>query len=152
VRVWRICAEHHVLNGLHGTGGLYVSGRWHHRGQPVVYTSATPALAALEVLAHLDPALAPANLRLVEIAIPDQIQIETCNPSLLTEAWNVFPAPQTLQDFGSSWLSARRTAVMRVPSALLAVENNYLINPLHLDAASITMIRDIPFSFDLRLL
>jgi RES domain-containing protein len=152
VQVWRICAEPHVGNALQGSGGLYVSGRWHHRGRPVVYASATPSLAALEVLVHLDPALAPSNLRLIEITIPDQIQVEICNPASLTQRWNAFPAPQALQDFGSIWLATRRSAVMRVPSAVLAVESNYLINPLHPDAASIKSVRDLPFSFDLRLL
>lgn len=83
MRVWRISRQPHAAASLTGSGGLYVSGRWHHRGRPVVYTSATPSLAALEVLVHVDPALAPADLRLIEIDVPDGIDIETCDPALL---------------------------------------------------------------------
>jgi len=152
VNVWRICLQAHVATGLLGTGGLHVSGRWHHRGNPIVYTSATPSLAALEVLAHVDPATAPPNLRLVEILIPDGLSLETCDPSTLAPDWMAFPAPQVLQDFGSTWLASHRSAVLRVPSALLPIERNFILNPLHSDANQFQVVRDIPFSFDVRLL
>ncbi|WP_155836914.1 RES family NAD+ phosphorylase, partial [Paraburkholderia mimosarum] len=32
---------------LRGIGGLRASGRWHYRGQPVVYLAENPALALL---------------------------------------------------------------------------------------------------------
>ena len=128
MRVWRISRQAHAASSLTGSGGLYVSGRWHHRGQPIVYTSATPSLAALEVLVHVDPALAPMDLRLVEIDVPDGIGIETCDPAQLAADWQMFPAPAVLQDFGSEWLSGLRTPSPRVLSAVLAIEaGNYLI-------------------------
>jgi len=152
VRVWRICAQADVASGLTGTGGLYVSGRWHHKGRPVVYTSATPSLAALQVLVHVDPSLAPGDLRLVEIDIPDKVPVEACDPLKLTADWQVYPGPLALQDFGSSWLSSLRTAILSVPSAVMAMERNYILNPLHPDAQQMRAVRDLPFSFDARLL
>lgn len=152
MRVWRICAEAYVASGLTGTGGLYVSGRWHHKGRPVVYTSATPSLAALEVLVHVDPSLAPSDLRLLEVDIPDKVPVETCDPMKLTADWQVHPAPLALQDFGSSWLSSLRTAVLSVPSAVMAMERNYILNPLHPDADQMRAVRALPFSFDPRLI
>ena len=83
-RVWRICREAHAPESLDGTGGLHVSGRWHHRGRRIVYTSATPSLAALQVLVHTDAALAPADLWLMEIELPEGISIETVDPARLT--------------------------------------------------------------------
>jgi RES domain-containing protein len=152
MRVWRICRQPHAVTSLTGRGGLYVSGRWHHRGQPIVYTSATPSLAALEVLVHVDLTLAPADLRLIELDVPDGIDIETCDPALLAPDWQVFPAPVVLQDFGSQWLMDVRTPVLSVPSAVLAIERNYLINPAHPDASRIRIVQDQAFSFDPRLI
>jgi RES domain-containing protein len=151
MRVWRISRQPHAAS-LTGTGGLYVSGRWHHRGRPIVYTSATPSLAALEVLVHVDPGLAPADLRLIEIAVPDGVAIETCDPTRLEANWQTFPPPVTLQDFGSQWLADLRTPVLSVPSAVLAVERNYIINPAHPEARRIRLAQEQAFSFDPRLL
>ncbi len=150
MNVWRICAQPHVSTSLSGIGGLYTSGRWHHRGRPVLYTSATPSLAALEVLAHLDPALAPSDLRLLEIVVPDALSVETFEPASLVPDWMSFPAPQALQDFGTFWLTSRRTPVLSVPSALLPIERNFILNPLHRHSAQFQLLRDIPFSFDMR--
>lgn len=35
-----------------GAGGLYVSGRWHHKGRKVIYCSQSIALCTLEWLSH----------------------------------------------------------------------------------------------------
>jgi RES domain-containing protein len=152
MRVWRISCQPHAASSLTGNGGLHVSGRWHHRGQPIVYTSATPSLAALEVLVHVDPALAPSDLRLIAIEVPEGIGIETCDSARLAADWQAFPAPAALQDFGSRWLSGVRTPILCVPSAVLAVERNYLINPAHPDARRIRMVHQQAFSFDPRLI
>jgi RES domain-containing protein len=116
-----------------------------------VYTSATPSLAALEVLVHVDPSLAPDDGRLLEIEVPDQLEVETGDPVSLTPDWQAYPAPVELQDFGTQWLSSVRTAVLSVPSAVMPVERNYLLNPLHPDATKIRVVRELPFSFDARL-
>ncbi|MFN7870919.1 MAG: RES domain-containing protein [Cyanobacteriota bacterium] len=41
----------------------------------VAYTASSAALAALEVLVHLGPLTAPADLRLLAIEIPDDLSI-----------------------------------------------------------------------------
>ena len=50
MRLWRI--SNHA--SLTGEGGLYASGRWHTRGQRVVYLADHPASALLEVMVHLE--------------------------------------------------------------------------------------------------
>jgi RES domain-containing protein len=152
VRVWRICSEPHASSALTGIGGLYAAGRWHHKGHPIVYTSATPSLAALEVLVHVDPALAPDNMRLLEIDVPVDIAVEVCDPEQIVADWSVYPAPSELQEFGSQWLASLRSAVLRVPAAVMPVESNFLLNPRHAQFNSVRVIQDLPFSFDSRLL
>lgn len=151
MRVWRI-SKLSGTDKLSGIGGLYVSGRWHYRGHRILYTSATPSLAVLEVLVHVDPALAPAGFCLLEIDVPDTIAIESCAPTTLTPHWQNYPFPSELQDFGSRWLGECRTALLAVPSAILPIEQNYLINPDHPDAARIRVVTESPFAYNPRLL
>ena len=151
MRVWRISRQSDTDN-LSGVGGLYVSGRWHYRGHRILYTSATPSLAVLEVLVHVDPALAPAGLRLLEIDVPDDIVIENCDPSTLTPNWQDYPFPAELQEYGSRWLDKCHTAILSVPSAIIPIEKNYLINPEHTDTARLRIVAERPFIYDPRLL
>lgn len=152
MRVWRICPQPYVSSALAGLGGLYAAGRWHHRGQPIVYTSATPSLAALELLVHVDPALAPTDVRLLEIDVPSGVSVEGCDPETIIADWMSYPAPSELQDFGSKWLSSLRSAVLEVPAAVMPVESNFLLNPRHPQFARVSVVRELPFSFDSRLL
>jgi RES domain-containing protein len=108
-------------------------------------------LAALEVLVHVDPALAPDNMRLLEIDIPANIAVEVCDPEQIVSDWSVYPAPLELQEFGSQWLVSLRSAVLRVPAAVMPVESNLLLNPRHPEFSSMRVIQDLPFSFDSRL-
>ncbi len=53
---------------------------------------------------------------------------------------------------GDGWLDAKRAAVLKVPSALVPVEYNYVINPEHPDFALITTGDPTGFPLDPRLL
>lgn len=152
MRVWKICRQPFAADALQGIGGLTTSGRWHHRGIPIVYTAASPALAALEVLVPVDPLSAPADLRLLAIALPPDLSMEVIDPGALPQGWGDLPAPPALQALGTAWLRSHRTAALRVPSAVIRVEHNILLNPRHSEAAGCRLISDEPFSFDPRLL
>ena len=150
--VWRICREPYVDAALDGSGGMYTSGRWHSKGNPIVYTASSAALAALEVLVHVDPLTAPADLRLLAIELPDDLSIEVIEPITLPEGWHSVPAPAALQTIGSSWLTSGRTAALNVPSAVIKVERNFLLNPRHPEVQRVRILSDEAFSFDTRLL
>jgi RES domain-containing protein len=152
MRVWRMCRQPYVSHALDGLGGLYASGRWHRKGVPIVYTATSAALAALEVLVHVDPLTAPADLRLLTLDLPAECSTEVVEIGALPKAWADVPAPPELQLIGADWLRRAQALALSVPSAVIPMERNILINPLHPDASSIQMISDEPFSFDPRLL
>lgn len=152
MRVWRICRKPYVDTALDGIGGMYTSGRWHIKGHPIVYTATSAALAALEVLVHVDPLTAPTDLRLLAIEIPDGLTTEVLEPVTLPEDWHSVPGPASLQALGSSWLTSGRTAALNVPSTVITVERNFLLNPRHPEAQKIRIISDEAFTFDTRLL
>ena len=152
MRVWRICRKPYVDTALDSIGGMYTSGRWHSKGNPIVYTASSAALAALEVLVHVDPLTAPADLRLLAIELPDDLSIEVIEPITLPDGWHSVPAPAALQTIGSSWLTSGRTAALNVPSAVIKVERNFLLNPRHPEVQRVRILSDEAFSFDTRLL
>lgn len=151
MRVWRICRKRYATTALAGRGGLVADGRWHTRGRPIVYASGSLALAALEVLVHVERSALPADLVQVEIDVPDRLAMEHVEPGELPRNWRAYPAPVELARRGDAWLAAGRTAVLRVPSAVIAEECNYLLNPLHRDLRRIAIIRMERFTFDRRL-
>jgi RES domain-containing protein len=152
MRVWRTCRKPYVDTALDGSGGMYTSGRWHSKGNPIAYTASSAALAVLEVLVHVDPLTAPADLRLLAIELPDDLSIEVLEPITLPEGWHSVPAPAALQTIGSSWLMSGRTAALNVPSAVIKVERNFLLNPRHPEVQRVRILSDEAFSFDTRLL
>ena len=152
MRAWRLCRAAYAKDGLSGDGGLYASGRWHLRGQRVVYTAATLSLAALEFLVRVNRAFAPTDLVAVEIDVPDAAEIEHVPPSKLASGWDAYPAPAFTQQLGTRWLASGRTAVLQVPSAVIPRESNFLLNPAHPRYARVRIVGSAPFSFDARLL
>jgi len=91
-------------------------------------------------------------MRLVEIDVPSEVSLERCNPETLNDDWMSYPARSELQDFGSNWLSSLRSAVLEVPAAVMPVESNFLLNPRHPQFTHVSVVRELPFSFDSRLL
>jgi RES domain-containing protein len=152
MRVWRICPRRFVADALDGSGGMHVSGRWHHRGNPVVYTASYASLAVLEVLVHVEPHCAPADLQLMTIELPDDITVESVETGALPKDWRSVPAPDSLRALGTPWLRSGRSAVLSVPSAIIESERNLLLNPQHPDLRRARMVEAVPFSFDPRLL
>jgi RES domain-containing protein len=86
------------------------------------------------------------------LEIPDNCEISNVDPELLIGDWQKTPAPEALQDFGTGWVQSNQSAVLRVPSAVVAGEFNYLLNPSHNDFPKIRILPPEDFVFDRRLL
>ncbi|MCX6055825.1 MAG: RES domain-containing protein [Chloroflexi bacterium] len=136
-----------------GFGAYLTLGRWHLRGNRVIYTSEAASLAALEYLAHLKPDTIPLDISLLEIEVPDDVSIERQNfPATLNPDWRRIHLPVALQNFGTQWLIECRTAILAVPSAIIANEFNFLLNPVHPEISRVRILDEEPFSFDPRLI
>jgi len=112
------------------TGALLHGGRWNSPGSGVIYAAQTYAGALLEVLVHANLGSVPRNHAVVEIVVPDDLEIETLVQADLP-GWNSDDLTVSRR-FGDQWLEERRTPVLLVPSLVLqARERNILINPAH---------------------
>src|SRR5438034_903834 len=90
MRVWRLCRRAH--GAFDGEGARRFGGRWSLRGTPVVYTSASAALATLEYFVHLDVEDAPPDLVLIAADVPGSLAIEEIRVGRLPREWRRTPA------------------------------------------------------------
>jgi len=118
-----------------GTGASLHGGRWNRQGTEVIYASESRALAALEIIAKYKAL--PDDYVVTEVSIPDDVAVETVDIRRLPANWNAPQPKAATARLGDEWVQGRRTAVFRVPSAVLAAEWNYVLNPAHPDFARI---------------
>jgi RES domain-containing protein len=125
--------------------------RWNSRGQFVIYTAATRALACLENVVHRSGEGLLADFRVMVIDVPDALLIETISPETLPPDWFEFRQYDACQRIVGEWLRNGRSAVLKVPSAIIPNEWNFLLNPAHPDFTRITLLQAEPFVFDPRI-
>ena len=147
MQVYRITKAAYASR-LVASGG---AARWNSRGQFVIYTAASRALACLENVVHRSGEGLLDVFRVMVIHIPDTILIETLSVAQLPANWFDFQQYARCQQLGEAWLQSGRTAVLKVPSAIIPNEWNYLISPAHPDFSQITLKRTEPFTFDPRI-
>jgi RES domain-containing protein len=147
---WRIIKEKHAATAFSGEGAAKTGGRWNSRGVPVVYTSSTKSLAALESLVHLNP---PVLFKYVAIRIKfEDALMEIVPPKALSPDWWVEPPPPSSKAVGDAWVEKARSAVLALPSVIIPGEPNYLLNPAHPEFKKISIGKPERFAFDPRLL
>jgi RES domain-containing protein len=115
-------------------------------------TASSRALCALESFVHFSSARLPADYVSIAVEIPETLAVETWTVADLPHGWEQTPAPSVLQDMGAEWVRSGRTAVLRVPSAVIPDEFNVLLNPAHADARHVQARAPEPFVFDPRLI
>ncbi|WP_420149730.1 RES family NAD+ phosphorylase [Spirosoma sp.] len=125
--------------------------RWNERGQFVIYTAATRALACLENVVHRSGEGLQEIFRVMVIDIPDELRIDLLVTDTLPADWFDFRQYGTCQRIGGEWIRSGRSPVLKVPSAIISNEWNYLLNPAHPDFQRIGLIRTEPFVFDPRI-
>ena len=149
IPIWRLTKVNTVEKAFDGEGARLYGERWNQKGTPIVYTASTIALCALEVLVHVDSDLLP-KLYLFKVEIPEEISVGDLEEELPLN-WRESPAPEELQDIGTNWVKASETALLRIPSAVIPFESNFLLNPNHPDFRRFRIGKPELFEFDPRL-
>lgn len=149
MKLYRIARREHI-GDLNGEGARIHGGRWNEKGVPVVYASGSRALAALEYLVHVPLVLAPHDLALCTLSLPDDASVTRLRRSAIPDGWQTSPPPPDTMRIGTRWAREAKTLLLAVPSAAIAGETNYLINPRHREFRKIRKKVE-PFAFDPRL-
>jgi RES domain-containing protein len=135
---------------LSGEGGLLYSARWHTAGHRIVYLAESPAGAVLEALVHLelDEIDWPRSYQLMQVEYAEGLNVEALKP---TPSKNWKTSLAVTRRIGDEWLHAGRSALARVPSAILPETWNVLLNPDHANAKRIRIVRTLRAEYDPRL-
>ncbi len=156
VTAWRIVAEKYTVDPydpLDGQGAKKFGARWNSPGVPLVYLSGAMSLAILEVLVH--SARIDQLADMVTLAVTFRASdVRVVDASELTSRWFDSATLDETRRLGDEWVRSADTPVLKVPSAVLPVEFNYLLNPAHPHSARIrgTATPKQPLPLDPRLL
>lgn len=151
LHAWRIVKSKHAAGAFTGNGAKQSGGRWNSPGRAVVYTAGSASLAMLELLVHLQADELLKYYVLFPVAF-DERWVMTLPLRSLPRLWRRSPPPRAVQALGDRWIAGARSAVLRVPSAIVAGECNYLLNPAHADMGRIRIGPKQPIRFDRRLI
>lgn len=103
------------------------------------------------MLVHCDIDLVPKDLVAIEVHVPASVAVDELDARDLPRSWRRYPAPAALQRLGNAWLDRGAACVLRVPSAIVPSEKNFLLNPAHPDIRKLRVVRKERFVLDPRL-
>lgn len=147
---YRIYKTKYAAATFDGEGAFRFGGRWNSRGTRIIYTAESLSLAALEMLVHLNNE---------EILLAYSFSVAEFDESLITPVeefralpknWNDSPPPLEIQRIGDEWASSKSSVILRVPTSVLPIEFNYLINVGHPEFSKVRFGDSQTFTFDKR--
>lgn len=154
MRFYRLAKVHHAktaLEAFSGEGASRFPGRWNLKGDRAVYCSDTLAGACLETLVHLRPlprVFPPSVYFEFDLA---ELHIEQVDTAKLPVSWNHAVVSNETRDFGSAFIRSSRSVALLIPTAIIPLGYNILLNPCHKDFDIGTVRGPFPFFYDPRL-
>ena len=153
IEAWRVAAPERsrtVDEMLSGRGSLLNGGRWNSPGRRAVYLGGGLALASLELLVHLKAPDVLRRYRRLRVLIPETLITEVTLRDL-PGGWDRPDLHPATQAIGDRWLESLESVVLRVPSAVVPGEVNYVANPAHAGFAELEPGSIADFRYDPRL-
>ncbi len=148
--VYRVANVKYKESTLSGIGAEKVGGRWNKVGTRAVYCSENISLALLEYYIHSENiAYLPKKILIAKIQFPDEFIIECLN--LLPERWNQYPYSSKTTEVFTSLAKDRNFFALRVPSTIVGLESNIILNPLYKEFGKVAVIEYIELPVDERL-
>lgn len=146
--VYRICNALYS-DDLTGSGAKLFGGRWNSKGVSMLYVSEHISLAVVEMLVHNEFNDFSFELSLLHITFPDTIEVKEVKHNKLKNNW--------MDDYGytrfmgDQFIQSGTHSILKIPSAVITEENNFIINPLHTDFKKIKITETSSFRTDKRL-
>ena len=149
MKVYHVGSQKYAAQ-LTGDGAKLHGGRWNNIGTPCIYTSESIALSVLEYAANVSIDLMPASLAITVFFIPEKSWREISLDDLPAK-WQRTPVDAETKLFGSEFLDNAKYLALKVPSAVIPMEYNYILNPMHADFKKVKIKEIRPFTFDTRI-
>ncbi len=127
--------------------------RWNFEGQNVIYAGSSRSLLTLELVVHMNAVKPKVEYKVMIISLADfdhlikQVMIDD-----LPDNWRKMAAYSVLQKIGSDWYENQESLVLKVPSAVIPLEYNYVINTEHIEFSKhVHLVRTEDYFWDARL-
>lgn len=148
--VYRVANKKYKDFTLTGIGAEKVGGRWNETGTRAVYCSENISLALLEYYVHSDNITnLPKEILVAKIEFPDAFIIH--NLQELPGRWNQYPYSSKTTQIFTEFAKNRDFFALRVPSTIVPVEHNIILNPLYKDFGKVEIITFMDLPIDERL-
>lgn len=149
MKAYRI-AKKKYLEDLNGEGARLYGGRWNKKGVSMLYFSESLSLSLLEVLVHLDFKFLSSDFRYLEVEIPDASILPRIQLSDLDKNWRNNPPISSTKEFGGDWVASQKSLAIKVPSAILTMQSNIIVNPKHKLISELKILRSGKLDIDSR--
>ncbi|MCC5930591.1 MAG: RES family NAD+ phosphorylase [Cyclobacteriaceae bacterium] len=148
--VYRVANVKYKYETLSGIGAEKVGGRWNRVGTRAVYCSENISLALLEYYVHSENiANLPKEILIAKIILPDEFEIRELKK--LPEGWSQYPYSSQTTEVFSALAISREFFALKVPSAIVNLEFNYILNPLFKEFGKVEILEFIDLPIDKRL-
>jgi RES domain-containing protein len=117
----------------------------------MLYMSENRALALAEYWVHVHPSNLPTDVCIVEIEVPDTARIISIPLSSLPENWRAGPPLTSLRQAGDQWVLNEQSLILKVPSTVMPLESNYILNPAHHDMTRVSIKSITDYVWDRRM-
>lgn len=148
MRLIRIADKRHPV--WDGTGAGLFGGRWNSPGRMVIYASQSYSCAMLELLVHSNIGRVPLTHQSVTVEVPKSVMVEKKELTQLPVGWDG-ESNSISRAIGDQWLEEKRSVILLVPSVVVNMECNAVINPLHPDFNRLIVSDPVPVVWDKRL-
>ena len=128
--VYRLCIEQYK-DDISGTGAKLFGGRWNSIGVPVLYSTENISLAVLEILVRTDINHLPLHYFLLKLELPDKADVTLINKAKLKKEWKTDVG--YTQWIGNEFVKSNKALVLKLPSAIIDEEHNFIVNKNHQD-------------------
>ena len=115
-----------------------------------MYTAQSLALAALEILVHVDSDKPLQDYVAIPVTVDPQ-PITRVDKSALPNNWRAYPASKATRTIGDEWISEGVLPVLQALSAVIPTEFDFLLNPSHKEFRKLRIGKPQRFRFDRRL-
>ena len=148
--VYRVANVKYKDITLSGIGAEKVGGRWNSVGTRAVYCSENISLALLEYYIHSgDISTLPEKIVIAKIHFPDDLIIE--EPKEIPDTWKAYPYTSETTQIFTEFSKDRKNFALRVPSTIIGLESNIILNPLFEDFGKVEVAEFFELPIDKRL-
>lgn len=127
--------------------------RWNADKQYVLYTGSTRALSTLELAVRRNELDLRLPYKLLSIYIDDDPDLITeIKLSQLPDDWRLVASYPKLRALTKSWYDNNQSLILKVSSAVIPEEFNYLFNTKHPDYQKVQLLNTVDYAWDKRLI